>query len=183
MGVEVNDEPNRSRTMAQTWTVNPTLESVNETLAAYAAEANRGQRVRLAELTVTPAEWAEREGCYWNGGESVANSYRGRATATLVSVAWLTVAGRRIVRFYGARIEAAKSPFGRALRGAFGLTEKQTEKASHDQLVFPIGATNAIELLGFKPDTLPGIAADYADEHGFPLLAQRLRTSKMQPAI
>ncbi len=157
---------------------NPSLETVQAEIDRLAAAANKGQRVRTAELGVSPEQWAESENVRWAGGEGVANKYRGMATCTIVSVAWVEIDRQRIVRIQGIRTTAPKSSYGKKSRGAFDMTELQVEKASAESLAFGHlyrDHAAARTFLGLDAGTPAGIAADRAEEQGFVVLAESLR--------
>lgn len=164
----------------ETLLIAPTLKKVNATLKEFCDAANKGQRVRTAEMVVSPAEWRSKTGRLRAGGDGVANAYRGPATTTVVGCVWVTLPDRRrVVRVYAARDYAPHSAYGRTSRLPFGFNTAHVRwgKASPTDLIrdYVLGVAS-LELreadpgFGAASDLIAsgslGVVADWLEEHG-----------------
>lgn len=164
----------------ETLLIAPTLKKVNATLKEFCDAANKGQRVRTAEMVVSPAEWRAKAAKLRSGGDGVPNSYRGLATTTVVGCAWVRLPdGRRVVRIYAARDYATRSAYGRTDRLPFGFrsAHKTWERMSAADMVVTCAIGVAcLELREADPGFgkaaeiitggLLGPVADWLEEHG-----------------
>lgn len=166
----------------ETLLIAPTLKKVNATLKEFCDAANKGQRVRTAEMVVSPAEWRAKAAKLRSGGDGVPNSYRGLATTTVVGCAWVRLPdGRRVVRIYAARDYATRSAYGRTdrLPFAFNTARVRWERTPAADLVKAYTLCVAVMELreadpgfGTANEIITGgrlgPVADWLEEHGRP---------------
>lgn len=182
--------------------VNPTLEQVNAELAALCRIANKGQRTRTADMSVTEGEWAADRCMYRAGGDGVSNSYGSRASTTVVGCCWVTLNGARVVRLEASRTSAIASPHGRRDKLPFGFSGAITrwEKADERDVVRAgvwglataelapavpafIGTSGPIGQCHFPTtDCRLPVVADWLDDQNLPTTHLRLWLALGEPA-
>lgn len=161
--------------------INPTDNQILDALVKAESAANpprtRARTVswRSIQTWIDAHPWHDIFGyrC-WDGG-GVPNNYRSRATTSVAGIAWWT-GKRKHFRFYGARVSAPKSSYASVSPQRFGMKDKDIDRASYLQLVYPVLLPSHPPKRdkGLIPELLRALEEDCSDRGSWMALADRL---------